>query len=93
MNLNFDLANVIATEFGIGRDDSNGQTFVAVPVDAGVQVALRDMVQATWGAMEADDEGPTKYQPSEKHAGTEYLYSRSTTNWRRPFGNCTTRRR
>jgi hypothetical protein len=74
MNLNFDLANVIATEFGIGRDDGNGQTFVAVPVDAGVQVALRDMVQATWGAMEADDEGPTKYQPSEKHAGTEYLY-------------------
>ena len=74
MKLEFGLGNVSVTEFGIGRDDGNGQTFVAVPVDADVQAALREMVQATWDAMQKDEAGPTKYEPSEKHASTEYLY-------------------
>jgi hypothetical protein len=74
MKLKFDLANVTVTEFGVGRDDGEGQTFVAVPVDAEVQTALREMVQATWGAMQNDAEGPAKYQPSEKHGSIEYLY-------------------
>lgn len=74
MKLEFDLAKVTVTEFGVGRDGGNGQTFVAVPVDAGVQAALREMVQATWDGMLKDEEGPAKYEPSEKHGSTEYLY-------------------
>jgi ribosomal protein L12E/L44/L45/RPP1/RPP2 len=74
MNLEFDLSNVVLTEFGVGLDDGNGQTYVAVPVDASVQTALREMVQATWDAMQQVDDGPAKYQPSEKHGSTEYLY-------------------
>lgn len=74
MNLEFDLRNVTVTEFGVGRDDGSGQTFVAVPVDAAVQAVLREMVQATWDAMEKEKEGPAKYEPSEKHGGTEYLF-------------------
>ena len=74
MNLEFDLKSVTVTEFGVGRDDGDGQTFVAVPVDADVQAALREMVQATWDAMQKDQDGPAKYQPSEKHGSTEYLY-------------------
>lgn len=74
MNLEFDLGSVTVTEFGVGRDDGNGQTFVAVPVDADVQGALREMVQATWDAMQKDGDGPAKYEPSEKHGSTEYLY-------------------
>jgi hypothetical protein len=74
MKLEFDLASVTVTEFGVGRDDGNGQTFVAVPVDADVQGALREMVQATWAAMQNSEDGPAKYEPSEKHGGTEYLY-------------------
>jgi hypothetical protein len=74
MNLQFDLGKVMVTEFGVGRDDGNVQTFVAVPVDANVQTALREMVQATSDAMDADQDGPAKYEPSEKHAATEYLY-------------------
>src|SRR5688572_32646301 len=76
MKREFGLDNVSVTEFGVGREDSNGQTFVAVPVDADVQAALREMVQATWDAMQKDEDGPTKYEPSEKHASTEYLYLR-----------------
>jgi hypothetical protein len=75
MKLEFDLGNVTVTEFGVGRDDGNGQTFVAVPVDAAVQGALREMVQATWDAIQQDEDGgPARYGPSEKHGGTEYLY-------------------
>jgi len=74
MNLEFDLGNVTLTEFGVGRDDAGSQTFVVMPVDADVQNALREMVQATWDAMNKDENGPAKYQPSETHAGTEYLY-------------------
>ena len=32
------------------------------------------MVQATWDAMQEDEDGPVKYEPSEKHGNTEYLY-------------------
>jgi hypothetical protein len=74
MKLEFDLGNVTVTEFGVGRDDGDGQTFVALPVDADVQGALREMVLATWNAMENDEDEPAKYEPSEKHGSTEYLY-------------------
>lgn len=73
MKLEFDLANVTVTEFGVGTDDGDGQTFVAVSVDADVQAALREMVQETWDATQKHEDGPAKYEPSEKHAGTEYL--------------------
>ncbi|TQE99677.1 MAG: DUF4868 domain-containing protein [Spiribacter salinus] len=74
MNIEFDLANVTLTEFGVGRDDGSGQTFVVVPVDGNVQDALREMAQETWDAMQKDEGGPGKYEPSEKHGSIEYLY-------------------
>uniref|UniRef100_A0A7V2AZC4 DUF4868 domain-containing protein n=1 Tax=Rhodothermus marinus TaxID=29549 RepID=A0A7V2AZC4_RHOMR len=74
MKLKFDIESVQVTEFGVGKDDGNGQTFVAVPVDSHVQTALREMVQATWDAMQKDEDGPAKYEPSEKYESEEYLY-------------------
>jgi hypothetical protein len=74
MRLDFDLGTVRVTEFGVGRDHGNGPTFVAVPVGADVQAALREMVHSTWDAMQDDEDGPAQYEPSEKHASTEYLY-------------------
>lgn len=74
MKLEFDLGHVSVIEFGVGRDDGGGQSFVAVPVGADVQVALREIAQSTWGALQKDADGPTKYEPSEKHGRTEYLY-------------------
>jgi len=74
MNLEFDLNNVKLVEFGVGRDDGNEQAFVAVPVDADVQQALLEMTKATWQAMQQDENGPTKYEPSDKHGSLEYLY-------------------
>lgn len=74
MNLEFDFNNIKMVEFGIGRDDGKQQTFVAVPVDVKVQMALREMALVTWQAMQSDGSGPTKYEPSDKHGGLEYLY-------------------
>jgi len=74
MNLNFDFGSVTLTEFGVGYDEGDGQTFVAIPVDAAVQGALHEMVQDTWDAMQENEDGPAKYEPSEKHGSTEYLY-------------------
>lgn len=74
MNLDFDLNDVAVTEFGVGVDDASGQTYVAIPVDAEVQEALRQMVKATWEELQRDEVGPTRYDPSEKHGSKEYLY-------------------
>jgi hypothetical protein len=74
MKLQFDLVHVEVTEFGVGREDHNGQRFVEVPVDADVQKALHEMVEATWAAMRSEDAEPAKYEPSEKHAARQYLY-------------------
>jgi len=37
MKLNFALNAVTTAEFGVGRDDGNGQTFSLVPVNGEVQ--------------------------------------------------------
>lgn len=74
MKPDFNLGHVAVTEFGVGRDHAGGQAFVTVPVDAHVQTALREMVGATWRAMQQDEGGGAAYEPSEKHGATEYLH-------------------
>lgn len=74
MKLDFALGDITVTEFGVGRDAEYGQEFVTLPVDAEVQGALIEMAEATWTSLQRGDEEPDKYQPSEKHATTEYLY-------------------
>ena len=79
MNLNFDSNNVTVTEFGVGYDDGEYSKFVLVPVDEAVQAALQKMAETTWHMMSQSAEEslqcePSEYEPSEKHAGTEYLY-------------------
>jgi hypothetical protein len=74
MMLEFDTTNIKLTEFGVGRDVGNGRTYVYVPVDADVQTALREMVAATWRTMQSFGDDSHQYDPSEKHASTEYVY-------------------
>ena len=74
MKFNFDLDDVVHTEFGIGIDVETRQEFILIPVDASVQKALIEMTQVTWATMQKDDDGPKMYEPSEKHESIEYLY-------------------
>jgi hypothetical protein len=74
MTLSFDFRNTATTEFGVGRENSSGQSFVMVPIDAGVQAALQEMVAATRTEMGASvqDAAPL-YEPSEKYGSVEYV--------------------
>ena len=74
MALAFDFSDVRTTEFGVGLDKRDVSDFVCVPVDASVQVAIREMAQASLSAMQDVGQEPSLYEPSEKHAGEEYLY-------------------
>ena len=74
LTIDFDFENVTVTTFGVGIDDGGGQTFVLVPVDESVQRALREMVQATWNALENCEDGLARYEPSEKYGSMECLY-------------------
>src|SRR5438046_7130630 len=74
MKLAFDLQNITTTEFGVGLDDGDGQSFFVIPVDKDVQTALHEMTDETWMEMLGMDVSPTKYDPSEKYGATEYLY-------------------
>lgn len=74
MKLDFDIDNVTLTEFGVGRDEDNGRTFVSLTVGPDVKKALREIVAATWDAMRKDANDPPRYEPSDKHGSTEHLY-------------------
>lgn len=74
MKLQFDFRSVKSTEFGIGRDDDDARVFSYVTVDADVQSALREMAEETWDALSSMEGNPQKYDPSEKHAGVEYVH-------------------
>lgn len=71
--IEFDLAGVVTTEFGVGKDGEGESNFYAVPVDAAVQTELLSMARATVEKMEAFEGGGLPYSPAEKHEGTEYL--------------------
>ena len=73
MNLNFDIANVEITEFGVGRRIASERRYAAIPVDLGVQTTLQGMVAATRQKMEASGEPPSIFDPAEKYASEEYL--------------------
>ena len=47
MNLDFDVDNVDATEFGVGRQLGTDRTFVAIPVLLTVQVELQNIAIST----------------------------------------------
>ncbi|MEK7466237.1 MAG: Kiwa anti-phage protein KwaB-like domain-containing protein [Planctomycetota bacterium] len=74
MKLDFDFENVTMTEFGVGRDEEDKQTFVSLTVGPDVKKALREIVATTWEEMQRDTKDPPRYEPSDKHGSTEYLH-------------------
>lgn len=70
-----DLANVRTTEFGVCLYGDGNDNNVLVPVDAGVQAALREMAQATADKIGcfARNANLPSYEPAEKYAATEAL--------------------
>ncbi len=73
MTLAFDLNSVRSTEFGVGHEGVGQSAYLYVPVEPGVQNALKEMVAATLAAMFASASEPATYEPSEKYASQEYV--------------------
>ena len=69
--MDFDLNAIKMVQFGLGRDDGDEHAFHCVIVDNGVQGALGEMVSATWQAMQNLTNAPVRYEPSEKHSGSD----------------------
>ena len=75
MKHNFDFQRVTITEFGVGRENGNGQSFVLIPVDTDVQVVLQEMGIATRDEMNRIAQADTPvYEPSEKYGSCEYVH-------------------
>lgn len=74
MDLDCDFQSIQATEFGVGSDDQGVQAFTMIPVDGGVQLALREMASATISEMNNLAKVPALYEPAEKHEAVEYVY-------------------
>jgi hypothetical protein len=74
MNLEFDFDKIEVTEFGVELDDRDGQSCFIVQVDADAQSALLDIAEYTRQAMNELTNTPSKYDPSEKYASSEYVY-------------------
>jgi hypothetical protein len=72
-SLDFDLSNVTASEFGVGRMIDKQEVFDLVVVDGGIQSALADMARETWTSLLAQEETGT-YNPAEKHGSVEYVF-------------------
>ena len=72
--LDFEFANIMVTEFGVGHDYESGPAFCTVPVDGDVKDALLEMARMTWDSLQKQPDGPIPYDPAEKHGSTEYLY-------------------
>ncbi|MEX1211348.1 MAG: Kiwa anti-phage protein KwaB-like domain-containing protein [Balneolaceae bacterium] len=74
--MEFDFDNVRAVQFGVGKDNSDEDTFHCVMVDNEIQEALVTMAKDTWVAMgdENNSGEPNRYEPSEKHSSREFLF-------------------
>lgn len=70
-----DLTDIRTTEFGVCLGNAGNDANVLVPVDAGVQEALKEMVKVTAekiGCFDVKANLPT-YEPAEKYGATEAL--------------------
>lgn len=72
--MDFDLNAIQTVQFGVGRDDGDEHAFHCVMVDEAVQTALGEMATETWLTMRQLSNDPVRYEPSEKHSGTEHVY-------------------
>lgn len=78
-----DLNDIRTTEFGVCFYGDEDDTNVLVPVDGGVQAALREMVQATADKIGcfANRANLPSYEPAEKYAAQEPLKCPIDGDW------------
>ena len=71
--MDFDFANILQTEFGVGTRTPNNPAFYHVPVHQVVEANVRQMVATTWEGMLEIADDPAPYEPSNLPAGRHHL--------------------
>ena len=72
--LEFDIDNVLVTEFGVGRRLSGDPTFTIMSTNPRVKDALQQSARTTWQEMQDGSEDSREYSPSEKFSRAEYVH-------------------
>lgn len=71
MAFNFD--QIESVEFGVCVDTDAGESYRLVPIDDGVQEALREMLVATIASLTAEGKQIEEFSPAEKYGTSERL--------------------
>ena len=73
MNLDFDLEQVVDTEFGVGVWVDDTRQFFVVPIEDTLKDVLVAMGIATATGLEGTATNQPRFEPGEKYANSEYL--------------------
>jgi hypothetical protein len=69
----FKFDQIESVEFGVCLDTEDGESCRLVPIDDGVQEALREMLAATIAALTTEGTKIEEFSPAEKYATNERL--------------------
>ncbi len=73
MNIDFDMSQVLAAEFGVGRRIGEDVEYSLLPADDTVQEALLGEAKTTLTDIAQQTAAPLQFDPGEKYSGNEYL--------------------
>ena len=74
LELNFNVEDIQAIEFGVGRNGDGNRIFENVPVDKKVKSELLKYARTTLETMRNLGESAQKYDPSDETVSTKYVY-------------------
>lgn len=77
----FDFRQIGPVEFGVCTETEQGESFRLVPIDAGVQAALREMLLATLAELKKPGTVLSDFSPAEKYGSTERLRVPLDSEW------------
>ena len=73
MNIEFDMSQILATEFGVGQKVDEIVRYSLLPADNTVQTALHREAESTLASIAQETADPPYYDPAEKYGTNEYL--------------------
>lgn len=73
MSRDFRIDDIQSVEFAVCHDTSKGERYYQIPVDKGVQDALKDMLKNTIETLHSGENQMETYEPAQKYASTECL--------------------
>lgn len=73
MRIEFDISQIRAIQFGVGRKEGDSVQYSILAADNDVQDALREEAQSMLGRIMQETRTPQPYDPAEKYGNDEYL--------------------